>query len=364
MIDLKKISNSKNKQKNKNSKRSNNNKEELYDNHLSSKGLFIDKNNTNSKILEIGKKNIKDSLSQSSLLIEAEHESLEKKKQKLVKFIEKRYIVDDIDNIFVLLKEPKLKLRIQEILHYFIVFLTCIYYWIFLFLTGIKYERNYYLTEYEQFEAYSDEQICDFPENSANTIIYNSSFNYYNLSSDEEKFFEEESNTVNRFYRPYFIRYLNLIYQKKLTTATQPNYIIDKPLLSIIITNKEKWNLFYRYFSLCEFDNYYFIMVSVLAIGGSLGSIFFGFLSDIFGRRLIILLTLLISTIGTFGIYFLCFLLDNYYEDELHKFQKKCLSELISCEYDILPDLYAQGKTNQKFKNLYIYFLFCIFLLN
>ena len=364
MIDLKKISNSKNKQKNKNSKRSNNNKEELYDNHLSSKGLFIDKNNTNSKILEIGKKNIKDSLSQSSLLIEAEHESLEKKKQKLVKFIEKRYIVDDIDNIFVLLKEPKLKLRIQEILHYFIVFLTCIYYWIFLFLTGIKYERNYYLTEYEQFEAYSDEQICDFPENSANTIIYNSSFNYYNLSSDEEKFFEEESNTVNRFYRPYFIRYLNLIYQKKLTTTTQPNYIIDKPLLSIIITNKEKWNLFYRYFSLCEFDNYYFIMVSVLAIGGSLGSIFFGFLSDIFGRRLIILLTLLISTIGTFGIYFLCFLLDNYYEDELHKFQKKCLSELISCEYDILPDLYAQGKTNQKFKNLYIYFLFCIFLLN
>jgi hypothetical protein len=130
MIDLKKISNSKNKQKNKNSKRSNNNKEELYDNHLSSKGLFIDKNNTNSKILEIEKKNIKDSLSQSSLLIEAEHESLEKKKKKLVKFIEKRYIVDDIDNIFVLLKEPKLKLRIQEILHYFIVFLTCIYYWI------------------------------------------------------------------------------------------------------------------------------------------------------------------------------------------------------------------------------------------
>ena len=40
-----------------------------------------------------------------------------------------------------------------------------------LFLTGIKFERNYYLTEYEQFDACSDEQICVYPENSANVII-------------------------------------------------------------------------------------------------------------------------------------------------------------------------------------------------
>ena len=128
-------------------------------------------------------------------MLSGEHESIEKKKiKKTKKEVVKRVIVDDIDNIFTLLKEPKLKLRIQEVLHYFIVFLICIYYWIFLFLTGVKFERNYYFSEYGQLDTASDEQVCDYYENSANIIIYNFSFKYYNFSADPFEFFEEESN--------------------------------------------------------------------------------------------------------------------------------------------------------------------------
>ena len=345
--------------------RKNKNKEDLYDNQISSNGLFIDKNGNNSKNLLKEKTKRRDSSTGTSLLLSGEHESLERKKRKTTeKEVEKRYIVDDIDNIFVLLKEPKLKLRIQEFLHYFIVFLICVYYWIFLFLTGIKFERNYYLTEYEQFDACSDEQICVYPENSANVIIYNGSFNYFNFSSDENEFFDEETDTLNTFYRPFFIRYTNLINKNKLTSTMQPDYITDKPTLGVVIINKEKWELYFRYFSLCEYENYYFAMVVMVALGGIIGSFVFGFFSDIYGRRIIILITLFISTIATFGIYFLSLYIDIYYKDELNFFQKKCLSKEILCSSEILPELYAQEQTREKFKNLYIYYLICMFLLN
>ena len=145
-------------------------KEEFYEKQPTY-GILVDKNESNSKNISKDKSFRKDFSSKSSLLLSSEHESMEMKKRKIQeKEGQKRYIVDDIDNIFVLLKEPKLKLHIQEILHYFIVFLICIYYWIFLFITGIKFERNYYLTDYDQFDTCSDEQVCDFPENSANVI--------------------------------------------------------------------------------------------------------------------------------------------------------------------------------------------------
>ena len=85
--------------------RKNKNKEDLYDNQISSNGLFIDKNGNNSKNLLKEKTKRRDSSTGTSLLLSGEHESLERKKRKTTeKEVEKRYIVDDIDNIFVLLK--------------------------------------------------------------------------------------------------------------------------------------------------------------------------------------------------------------------------------------------------------------------
>ena len=311
------------------------------------------------------KNSLKDSFSQATLLLSGEKESIERRKtKKETKIVEKRYIVDDIDNIYVLLKEPKFKLRVQEFLHYFIVFLVCIYYWIFLFLTGDKFERNYYLTANEQFDSCSEEQICSFPENSANFIIFNSSFTYYNYSSDTKEFFMEESNTLNKFYRPFFIRYIVFLNSYRLTAVMHNDYISERPMLTVIITNKEKWDMFNRYFSLCEFDNYYFSMLVMIAIGGVIGSFLFGFLSDIYGRRLIILITLLLSTIGTIGICILSFLLDSLYSNKLKFYLEKCSSNSFFCDVNIWPYYYAQNITKEKYKDVFIYYLFCIFLLN
>ena len=360
MDENEKTSNNKNKQKNQSSKI--NQKDNIYENQASSKGLFFEKG---SKTFSKDKKKKRDSLSGSGLLLSGEHESFEKKKvKKAKKEIVNRVIVDDIDNIFALLKEPKLKLRIQEVLHYFIVFLICVYYWIFLFLTGVKFERNYYFSEYGQFDTASEEQICDNNGNSANIIIYNNSFKYYNFSSDPNVFFEEEANTLNTYYRTFFINYTNLIEDNRLSVTRQPDYITHKPMLSVVITNKERWHLFFRYFSLCEHGTYYFCMVIVLAIGGIVGSLLFGFLSDIYGRRTIILITLLISTICTLTIFIFSLVLDNYYQNKLTFFQDKCLTEGFFCSDDILINLYAQEETREMFKKLYIYYLICILFLN
>ena len=327
--------------------------------------LLTNKKKLNSKNFLNKKNSLKDSFSQATLLLSGEKESIERRKtKKETKIVEKRYIVDDIDNIYVLLKEPKFKLRVQEFLHYFIVFLVCIYYWIFLFLTGDKFERNYYLTANEQFDSCSEEQICSFPENSANFIIFNSSFTYYNYSSDTKEFFMEESNTLNKFYRPFFIRYIVFLNSYRLTAVMHNDYISERPMLTVIITNKEKWDMFNRYFSLCEFDNYYFSMLVMIAIGGVIGSFLFGFLSDIYGRRLIILITLLLSTIGTIGICILSFLLDSLYSNKLKFYLEKCDSNSFFCDVNIWPYYYAQNITKEKYKDIFIYYLFCIFLLN
>ena len=122
---------------------------------------------------------------------------------------------------------------------------------------------------------------------------------------------------MNTYYRTFFINYTNLIEDNRLSVTRQPDYITHKPMLSVVITNKERWHLFFRYFSLCEHGTYYFCMVIVLAIGGIVGSLLFGFLSDIYGRRTIILITLLISTICTLTIFIFSLVLDNYYQNKL-----------------------------------------------
>ena len=340
------------------------NKLPTYEYELSSNNLFVNKKDKNTRNFPKEKNKTKDSSTKSSLLLTEENESIERRKRKAKeKKVEKKYIVDDINNILISLKEPKLRLYIQEFLHYFIVFLICIYYWIFLFLSGIKFERNYYMTNNEQLDACSNEQVCDFQEHSGNIIIYNSSLKYHNISTNDDEFFIQESDIINNVYRSNFIRYEQLLNKYKLTTTIISDYIVDKPMLSIVIINKENWNLFYRYFSLCEFENYYFVMVAIVALGGIIGSIIFGFLSDIYGRRLIILLTLFISFIGTLGIFLLSLYLDYYYRNELNSFKEKCSSKEIICE-NILPDLYAQRKVNERFRNFFIYYLFCIFILN
>jgi len=356
----------------------------IYDNHLLSSLEYLNKNDEKEKNISIknnsknensgssSKKNKKtkgelDSYSvNKSLLLLEERISEERKNVKNKVKKEKRYIVDNLDNIFAKLTEPKLKLMIQEILLYAIVFLVCIYYWIFLIISTSKLERNYCFNSESQFDSCSKEQICTGHKNKLNIILYNNTFSYYNYSlNSSHDIFIEEIKKINTYYRPFFIRYSHLLAANKMFAKIQMTNIIDKANFAIVLTYKENWNLFLRYFSLCEFENYYVIFVIMISVGGAIGSFFFGFLSDIYGRRTIIRTTLLISTISTISIYIITVFFDKYYIKILSKFNKeyKIIGEDPSY-YNILSNLYAQEKVRKHFKNGFILYAIIVFVLS
>ena len=305
----------------------------IYDKHLLSSSDYLNnKNDEKEKKISIknnknnensgssSKKNKKTkgeldtySVNKSLLLLEEKISEEDKKVQKKVKK-EKRYIVDNLDNILSKLSEPKLKLLIQEILLYAIVFLVCLYYWIFLIISTSKLERNYCFNSINQFDSCSKEEICAGYKNKLNIILYNNTFNYnnYSLNSIHDKFIEE-IKIINTYYRPFFIRYSHLLTANKMFAKIQMTTISDKTNYAIVLTHKENWNLFLRYFSMCEYENYYIIFLIMISLGGVIGSLLFGFLSDIYGRRTIIRTTLLISTISTISLYILTFFFDKYY---------------------------------------------------
>ena len=301
-----------------------------------------------------------------SLLIMEERNIEENKIKSPNKKKEKRYIVDNMDNIFSKLNEPKMKLYIQEILLYIIVFNVCLYHWIFLFLSRSKIEKNYCFNHLSQFDSCSTDQICSDYNTRLNLIIFNDSFCLENNSLNSHELFIEENKLINTYYKPFFLRYSHLLSTNKLFSKIQMlSNSNEKTNFVITLTAKEKWNIFYRFFSLCEFDNFYIIFVIMISFGGVIGSLAFGFLSDIYGRRSTIRSTLFIITITTSILASLSFYFDISYNKILENFQKNnnIVGQDPSFE-NILSQLYAQGKIREKFRKAFNCFALDVFVLS
>ena len=298
--------------------------------------------------------------------LEEENSILKKKIKKKKNVKEKLYIVDNINNIFSKFSAPKFKLIIQEYILYGIVILVCIYYWIFLFLTTTKFEQNYCYTSFDQFDSCSYEQICKKIDNKLSIILYNHTHNPKDDSIENyDEQLKEENRKMNEYYRPFFLRYVNLLTRNKMFSKMQMDSMDDKLNFAILISHKEKWNIFIRYFCFCHFENYYIMIITMMAFGGGLGSIFFGILSDIYGRRTIIRVTLFICTITNIAIYTYCILLDCFYNILLKEYKD---NNKIIMEEDyfsnIISDLYAQNIIREKFDKYFIFLLVIIFLLS
>ena len=125
------------------------------------------KNKFSSKASLINLKNKKEkeitslsAINRSLLLMEElEAEKINKSSKKNKKQKEKRYIVDNMEDILTKVSSEKLKLVIQELLLYIIVFIVCIYHWIFLFISREKIGQNFCYNN-GQFDACSEEQVC------------------------------------------------------------------------------------------------------------------------------------------------------------------------------------------------------------
>ena len=204
--------------------------------------------------------------------------------------------MDNIDNILSVLKEPKLKLVIQEYILYTIIVLVNIYYWIFLFLTTERFEQVYCYTSDNQFDICKEDDICD----DLNIVLYNHTFNYHNHQLNSfHKVLIEESKIINTYY---------------------------------------------------------------IGAGGIIVSLIFGFLSDIYGRRTIIRITLFIIAFSTIGIFIISFFLDCYYNYILNNFNTQYIINKEDPSYNnILSHLFAQNKVKEKFNKYFVFFCYLLF---
>ena len=299
-----------------------------------------------------------------SLLIMEEIEVFKKnKKQKKENITEKKYIVDNIEDILSKISGEKLKLILQEILLYMIVVVVCIYHWIFLFISRDKLEHNFCFTN-GQFQSCSVEQICKNYPSRMSFVIFNDTLLVDDFKSfDSYKFFVQENILINEYYKPFFVEYShNLSKDKALSKLQIMHYSNDLINFAIVLSTKEKWNLFFRNFSLCESRNYFIVFVVMVATGGIIGSIVFGFLSDIFGRRFVIRFTLGIITLMTLSFAFFSYGMDNYYKKLYKEFDRdnkyKEINNDIKHYKEIFMQLYSQDKVREFFKEFF--FVFCI----
>ena len=277
-----------------------------------------------------------------------------------------KIIVDNIDNIYQnLLKLPN-KLLKQKIFLLIIAFYIGSIHWIFLFLTKRKMERDYCYTKLNQFETCIPEQYCSVNAISQiNIHLYNDTFIVYNNSLNSHQAFLEEMNAINEYYKEFYANYKYLVSKNKIIKVKDMSSTnIDILNFVIILSKKEKWNIFLKYFSYCDKDMYYYYISGLIMIGGCIGSFLFGLLSDIYGRKKMITVTLFIVTLSLIIITIICFSLDKKHNDFMNEFRKNYISSKNDKNYDILLKIFTQKKVNIAFRTYILFLLFSIFLLN
>ena len=360
-------------------KKSNNEKiQEFLDENMkkvSSKNFKTENVSQNNNSISSSKRNKKankeenDSYLANDLLLNFDENKFRKRRSKPIKLNkgkEKRYIVDNIDNILSKLNKSKIKLIIQEILLYSIVFIVLVYYWIFLFISRNKIERNYCFSSLYQFDSCSTKQICSEYNRKLNIILFNDTFQINNSTLIPHDSFVEENRIINIYYKPFFLRFHHILSTNGLfnTIQTNSNNNVQTNFV-VVLTIKEKWNLFYRNFSLCEFDNYYIIFVIMIATGGIFGSILFGIISDIYGRRSVIRVTLFIITLTTILFVILSTLYDYYYIKFISEYNKN--NKIVGPDpsfSNIIPQLYSQEKIRLQFRKDFNWFALSTFIIS
>ena len=176
--------------------------------------------------------------------------------------------------------------------------------------------------------------------------------------------FIEEMQLINAHYKTFFTSHNYQISKEKLLLPIDMvKYNADKINFAIVLTKREKWNLFLKFTSLCQRNNAYFYIVLVIIIGGAYGSVLFGLLADIYGRKRIIHICLFIITFSftIFTIYSL--LIEKKYSYYLKEYQD-IYQSINQTDYDILSKLYSQTKTSEYFESTAPIFLISLLILS
>ena len=236
--------------------------------------------------------------------------------------------------------------------------------WIFLFLFNPKQEKDYCYTKLNQFDSCIPQQICNNYNKKISIILYNNTLNIHNHSLTYHQNFLEEFKSVNEYYRPFFVNHNYEISKQRLfSTLDLINDDEDKINIAIILTKKENWNIFLKFFSLCQRENFYFFSVVIVIISGIIGSFISGVLADIFGRKKIIIFNLFIVALSFTFFTIITLMIEYKYQYYLNEYKNKYNVTSIEGNDAILSLLYSQQKTSQYFESNTIKYFIALFFL-
>ena len=278
-----------------------------------------------------------------------------------------KIIVDNIEHIYSKIKEIPRKIKIQNYFIYSVALLIGILDWNFLFqLSENKLERNYCFTNLYQLDSCSIEQICKNYDSKLNYIIYDKNTEFHGKSENDNKFLEEKKY-INYYYKQFFLKYSYILSSNRLLNTYQIfSSIKDKTNFVVILTKKGQWNIFLRYFFICQKKNFVLLILIMYCLGGFFGSLILGFQADIRGRKKIIHISLFIVllALSIILIYFLG--LDLYYLSLKKQFNKKySYINKNNIEYnEILENIYSQEIISKIVNKTFIVYLIGVFLLN
>ena len=276
-----------------------------------------------------------------------------------------KIVVDDIENIYSCLIDKSNKIfSIQKYFLFIIVLCTNVIHWIFLFLTKKKLENNYCYTKLNQFDICIPDQICSNINGRINLLLYNDTFYISNKSLTRHQEFIEEMKLINTYYKTFFVSHNYQISKNKLLLPIDMvKYNADKINFAIVLTKRQRWNLFLKFSSLCQRNSGYFYIVLVIIIGGAYGSVLFGLLADIYGRKRIIIICLFIITFS-FSIFTTYSIIVEMKYDYYLKEYQDIYKSTNQTDYDILSKLYSQTKTSEYFEATFPIFLISLLILS
>jgi len=296
-----------------------------------------------------------------------EKDSAAKKKIKTKTEIKKinKIIVDDIKNIYSCLGDKSSKkYYFQKIILLMISFFASFCHWIFLFLTKSKLENNYCFSNLNQLDNCIESQICGDISKKINNIIYNDSFAIENDSLTESQKHIEEFKSINTFYKSVFTYHYYRITKDKLLSFIDPNKCIDDKInFVVILTKKEKWNIFMLFSNMCLKDNIYLFLLLIIIAGGGIGSIIFGLLADIYGRKKLIIILLSLICLSFSFLIAITFYISSKNDIFKNEFKDMFSAQVTSSIFNALEKMYIDIKISQYFEFMVPLYLISLFIL-
>ena len=289
---------------------------------------------------------------------ETQRKKQNKNKTKEINKIDK-IIVDDIDNIYSCLGDKSSKrYTIQQIILLVIPFFTTLCHWIFLFLTKSKLENNYCFSDLNQLDNCLSEQICQDGGSKISLIIYNDTYDVMDNTLTESKKFLEEMRSINSYYKNFFVNYNYDITKDKLISSVDTiKYLDNKINFAVILTKKEKWNIFLLFSNICLRDSIYIYLLVIIIAGGAIGSIVLGILADIYGRKKIIIALLILMCCSFTVLIVITFIILNNNAKYMNEFKGKFRNEIAYIQN-------AQIETSKKFEFFLPLYLVCLLVIS